>query len=398
MNPAGRETAFLEQAYWIVLNRKPSALELADQQRHHLNSDQVTLSHGLLQTQEFRRLRAAWQAGQETHPDPAALEQALTAIGPHEFFVERVYQSLLARSADEGGKQHYVGVLARGERRTNVARAMALSDEFEKRWSAVPCDTQLCELANPAKWDNPEWLSILRSLGLSDDRFSMHRKPYELTQFVYGCQKLGALTPEAEIVSIGAGHEIVLYWLANRVKRVVATDLYEGYWTERRGREGDPSVLDRPDDFAPFAYRQDHLTFMKMDGRYLDFPDNTFDIAYSLSSIEHFGGVDGAAQTIREMGRVLKPGGILAIATEYALAGPPGEDVFQPHEVHQLIAQPGLELVEPVDERVWNRFQTVPVDVVHDPYRTPHMVVHVFDTVFTSVMFFLRKLPSASPA
>ena len=56
MNPAGRDTAFLEQAYWIVLNRPPSALELADQQRHPLNSDQVGLSHGLLHTEEFRRL------------------------------------------------------------------------------------------------------------------------------------------------------------------------------------------------------------------------------------------------------------------------------------------------------------------------------------------------------
>lgn len=398
MDPAGRDQAFIEQAYWIVLNRPPSAIELADQRRHPLNSDQVTLSRGLLHSQEFRRLRSAWKAGQETHADPAALERALVALGPDSLFVERVYESLLARKPDSGGADHYVGVLARGERRTNVARAMALSDEFERRWAAVPCDTQLCELANPAKWDNPEWLEILRSLGLSDDRFSMHRKPYELTQFVYGCTRLGALTEDAEIISIGAGHEIVLYWLANRVKRVVATDLYEGYWTERRGKEGDPSVLTRPDEFAPFPYRQDRLTFLKMDGRYLDFPDNTFDIAYSLSSIEHFGGLEGAAQTIREMTRILKPGGILAIATEYALGGPPGEDVFQPHEIHQLASQPGLELVEPIDERVWSRFQTVPVDVVHDPYRTPHMVVHVFDTVFTSVMMFLRKLPSASPA
>ncbi|MBS1817804.1 MAG: methyltransferase domain-containing protein [Acidobacteria bacterium] len=395
MNPAGRDTAFLEQAYWIVLNRPPSAIELADQRLTHLNSDQVTLSRGLLHSNEFRRLRAAWRAGQETHADPAALERALVAIGPDPFFVERVYESLLARKPDDGGAAHYVGVLARGERRTNVARAMALSDEFETRWSAVPCDTQLCELANPAKWDNPEWMDLLRSLGLSDDRFSMHRKPYELTQFVYGCTRLGALTADAEVLSVGAGHEIVLYWLANRVKHVVATDLYEGYWTERRGREGDPSVLERPDEFAPFPYRQDRLTFMKMDGRQLDFPDNHFDIAYSLSSIEHFGGVDGAAQTIREMTRVLRPGGILALATEYALDGPPGEDVFQPHEIHQLIAQPGLQLVEPIDEAVWKRYSTVPVDVVHDPYRTPHMVVHVFDTVFTSVMLFLRKLPSA---
>jgi SAM-dependent methyltransferase len=395
MDIAGRDAAFIEQAYWIVLNRPPSASELDDQRRNHLNSDQVTLSRGLLQSQEFRRLRDAWKRGQETHADPARLESALKALGTDSFFVDRVYESLLARKPDAGGASHYVGVLARGERRTSVARAMALSDEFEQRWNAIPCDTQLCELANPAKWDNPEWMDLLRSLGLSDDRFSMHRKPYELTQFLYGCSRLGALTPDAEVVSIGAGHEIVLYWLANRVKRVVATDLYEGYWTERRGREGDPSVLDRPDEFAPFPYRQDRLSFLKMDGRSLDLPDHSFDIAYSLSSIEHFGGMEGAAQTIREMGRVLKPGGILGLATEYALAGPRGEDVFQPHEIHQLIAQPGLELVEPVDELVYRRYRTVPVDVVNDPYRTPHMVVRVFDTVFTSVMLFLRKLPPA---
>ncbi|MGC4081341.1 MAG: hypothetical protein QM736_04315 [Vicinamibacterales bacterium] len=104
MNPAGRDAAFVEQAYWIVLNRPPSPIELADQQLNHLNSDQVTLSRGLLHSQEFRRLRAAWRAGHETHADPPALERALQAIGPDAFFVERVYQSLLARSADAGGR------------------------------------------------------------------------------------------------------------------------------------------------------------------------------------------------------------------------------------------------------------------------------------------------------
>jgi SAM-dependent methyltransferase len=395
MDIAGRNSAFIEHTYWIVLNRPPSALELADQRAQHLNSDQVTLSRGLLASQEFRRLRAAWKDGVETHADPEALERALQALGSNDLFIVQAYERLLGRKPDEGGRAHYAGVLANGERRLNVARALALSDEFDTRVTAVPCDVQLCELANPAKWDNPEWIALLRSLGLSDERVAMHRKPYELTQFVYGCTKLGALTPDASVVSIGAGHEIVLYWLANRVNRVVATDLYEGYWTELRGREGDPSVLDRPDDYAPFPYRRDRLTFMKMDGRQLDFPDNTFDIAYSLSSIEHFGGMAGASQTIDEMTRILKPGGILALATEYALSGPPAEDVFQPHDIHTLITRPGLELVEPIDELVWKRYRTEPIDVVNTPYLTPHMVVRIGDTIFTSVMLFLRKLPSA---
>ena len=70
MDIAGRNSAFIEHAYWIVLNRPPSALELADQQEQHLNSDQVTLSRGLLYSQEFRRLREDWKKGRETHAAP----------------------------------------------------------------------------------------------------------------------------------------------------------------------------------------------------------------------------------------------------------------------------------------------------------------------------------------
>ena len=55
----------------------------------------------------------------------------------------------------------------------------------------VPRDTQLCELANPAKWDNEEWVDILRSLGLSDDKRLMHRKPYEFAQLIFGGRRLG---------------------------------------------------------------------------------------------------------------------------------------------------------------------------------------------------------------
>ena len=77
-----------------------------------------------------------------------------------------------------------------------------------------------------------------------------------------------------------------------------------------------------PPQYAPFDYRADRLSFMRMDGRALSFPDDEFDVVYSLSSIEHFGGLSGASQAMREMARVLKPGGVLVVATEYILSGP----------------------------------------------------------------------------
>ncbi|MEQ1727789.1 MAG: methyltransferase domain-containing protein [Vicinamibacterales bacterium] len=398
MNPAGRDAAFIEQAYWLLLGRAPSTLEAAEDQRRHLNSDQVGLGHGLLHSREFRRLRSAWRSGRETHDDAAGLETVLVRLFTPELFVQRLYELILGRAPDEAGARHYAAVLAAGERRVNIVRAIALSDECGRRFAAVPQDTQLCELANPAKWDNDEWLDLLRSLGLTDDKLAMHRKPYEFTQMLYGARRLGLLHEESSFISIGAGHEQVLYWLANHVGRVVATDMYEGVWQGERAREGDPTVLVDPDLYAPFPYRRDRLEFMKMDGRDLRFPDGTFDVAYSLSSIEHFGGTAGAGQTMREMARVLKPGGVLAIATEYVLSGPSCDETFQPSEIRDLIAMSGLDLVEPIDERVWHRYQTRPVRLDVDPYQSPHMLVQLGDTVFTSVMFFLRKPPSASPA
>lgn len=391
MNPAGRDAAFVTETYWLVLNRAPSPLELREQTGGVLNSDQPSLRYGLLDSDEFRRLRAAWRDGFESAADPAALEAALAGLGTDEYFVRRAYESILARWPDESGAAHYAGVLAGGERRTNVVRALALSEEFDAKRRAVPRDVQLCELANPAKWQNEEWLDILRSIGLSADTLLMHRKPYEFTQLIYGCRRLGMLRPDAAYVSIGAGHEQVLYWLANHVRRVVATDMYEGTWQGELAREGDPIVLEDPDKYAPFPYRRECLEFMKMDGRHLDFADGTFDVSYSLSSIEHFGGFDGACQTMREMARVIRHGGILALATEYVLSGPPHEETFQPEEIHALVRESGLELVEPIDEQVYRRYETPPVNVRLTPYRSPHMLVEMDGTVFTSVMLFLQK-------
>ncbi|PYR48706.1 MAG: hypothetical protein DMF89_14765 [Acidobacteria bacterium] len=349
-----------------MLGRAPWPHELRDETRHSLYGDQKTVLRGLLSSREFETIRSSWLANQEPHPDLSVVEAGLQTIGPDDAFIAFAYSFMLGRDVDAGGARHYADLLRSGAPRSRVIRALALSDEFERRRLNIPRDAQLCELANPAKWDNEEWTAVLRSLGLTDDKFLMHRKPYEFTQLIFGCRHLGVLTEDAVVVSVGAGHELVLYWLTNHVHRVVATDRYEGVWQDQQGRE-------------------------EMDGRQLGLRSGFADVVYSLSSIEHFGGVAGATTTIREMARVLRPGGVLALATEYVLAGPPHEETFQPDEIALLLRQPDLELVQPVDELVYQRYQFEPVDLYATPYRTPHMVVRFNDTVFTTVMAFLRK-------
>jgi SAM-dependent methyltransferase len=397
MHLAGPDrTRFVERAFWIALGRAPSPEELTRGLEGLHEGTRTTLVINLVTQPEAVRLRAGWASGQHTR-DPHELERGLRSLGSHESFVASAYEVLLGRRAEDSGLQHHAAALAKGDRRLDTLHNIVRSDEFQRRaaelltFGRVPRDVQLCELANPAKWDNPEWLEILRSVGHTDDKTSMHRKAYEFAQLVFGCRRLGVLTEEARVVSIGAGHEQVLYWLANHVGDVIATDMYGGAWNDARGHEGDPFVMTDPDLYAPFPYRRDRLRFLEMDGRSLAFRDGSFDIAYSLSSIEHFGGLDGAAAAVREMGRVLRPGGILVLATEYVLSGPPHDETFQPNELHRLLRQPGLELVEPIDERVYQRYESSIVDLYTHPYQSPHMVVRFGETVFTTVMVFLRK-------
>jgi SAM-dependent methyltransferase len=129
-----------------------------------------------------------------------------------------------------------------------------------------------------------------------------------------------------------------------------------------------------------------------MDGSRLAFRDQTFDIAYSLSSIEHFGGFEGARRSVADMTRVLKPGGILALATEWCVRGRAGGEVFSPDEVRRIIDHPSLQLVQPIDDRVWDRYDTEPVDLRVNRFQTPHMLLKDGDAVFTSVMMFLRRV------
>ena len=266
----------------------------------------------------------------------------------------------------------------------------------------------------------------------------LHRKYWEYAMLTFFLEDVGLLDDTAQVLSVGAGHEEVLYWLANRVGRVVATDIYgEGGFAQG---EADASMLTNPEAFAPYPYRQDRLDVRRMDARALEFPDQSFDAVFSLSSIEHFGSADDIARAAREIGRVLRPGGYAFIVTECFVdrhvlnskllqtgirvatlgrrcpnATPRRRaiDVFTPRELESRIVRPtGLELVQPLDRTITRSTRENPIlmfgdgrfEAAHAPW--PHILLQPQGSAFflraqgapfTSVALALHK-PSVRSA
>jgi SAM-dependent methyltransferase len=249
-------------------------------------------------------------------------------------------------------------------------------------------------LCRPLAWEDPAWRAAGRLLALPQHEGWLHRKAFEWTQCVYGLERLGALGDDRTALGVGAGHECVLYYLANRTRLTVATDLYEGEFADSIAEEASPEFLTNPAKFAPFRYREDRLVGLPADGLSLPFRDGSFDVVYSLSSIEHFGGHDRSAQAVREMARVLRPGGIACIATEFILDGGQHGEYFTFEDLTRWIigASPAFELVEPLDTTPPPaQYCDDPVRLPDEPLKTPHVVLSAGGWLFTSVVLFLRK-------
>jgi SAM-dependent methyltransferase len=188
-------------------------------------------------------------------------------------------------------------------------------------------------------------------------RGAEYRKYWEVAMSIRALRQLGALRDDAELLGVGAGTETTIYYLTNHVGRVFATDLYigAGAWDQSAPWR----MLASPDTFAPFPYRRDRLIVQHMDGRLLRYPDNTFDGIFSSGSIEHFGSMQSIANSAYEMGRVLKPGGILTLSTEFRIDGPAGGDgwdglrFFSREALNRYIVEAsGLEPVDDFDESI----------------------------------------------
>lgn len=80
-------------------------------------------------------------------------------------------------------------------------------------------------------------------------------------------------------------------------------------------------------DLREFKFRHPNFHFVLGDIRNTNFPDNFFDAAYAVSTLEHIGlsgrygvteeDLEGDARAVKEIGRILRPSGILLCTVPY---------------------------------------------------------------------------------
>ena len=237
----------------------------------------------------------------------------------------------------------------------------------------------------------------------------IHRKDWEWTLGIIAMKRFGKLNEKNTAIGVGAGKELVLFYLANRLGHLYATDLYNTKDWENFAPADFP---EDPSKYSPFPYNQSALTALRMDGTQLEFPSDSSDIVFSFSSIEHFGGENysGALKSLKEMERVLKPGGIAVVATEYIInnKNPPdltnqfyNERTIYSHLIDKLDR---MKLVEPLDltisqktldKGIIDASNAVDWDTsrVDDEFKqtTPYIVIKLGNILVTSIMLVFQK-------
>jgi SAM-dependent methyltransferase len=258
---------------------------------------------------------------------------------------------------------------------------------------------------------DPELVAVLRDIYAHEAGRSgvypagaEHRKPWEVAMSVRALRDFGALRPDADILGVGAGSEITVFYLTRQARRVVVTDLYLAPGKEWE-KVAPPLMMIAPERLSPIPFERERLEVLHMDGRWLRFPDDSFDGIFSSGSIEHFGDFEDIAAAACEMARVLKPGGVLTLSTELLLEGPagangwPGTMLFSAERLRrQVIEASGLEPVDSPDLAISPRTMATTrsllelVEAAENGREIfPHLVLTHEGQVFASVHLTLRK-------
>jgi SAM-dependent methyltransferase len=246
---------------------------------------------------------------------------------------------------------------------------------------------KFCKVADIEDWQQPEFQETASQLQLN----RKVRKTWEFIQVYNGLKELGLLDGNAHAIGLGVGHEPLIYAFTNVCQSVIATDLYDSQ-TWATASMATQQVYGK----NGFPYERDRLTVRHMDMTKIAYPDASFDFVWSCCSIEHVNNFAELHQVFAEIHRVLKPGGVAALTTEF---NPTDSPSYEPNmlftDVHwiehwltgnnPLIR--GFEWVDAIDFEITDHPGNQPT-----PRRQGGSIRAITrDIQLTSIAFFLRK-------
>lgn len=210
------------------------------------------------------------------------------------------------------------------------------------------------KLTDALDFFQPEVVAHIRSMG-EEPRF--HAKQWEYAQVLEARDRHA---PNAkDYVGVGCGREPLIPRLAERAQTLIASDLYDmaGAWAD---------ATQRPDRIWP------HLKGLRvhpMDMRRVDLPAESADFIWSLCAIEHVGDEDDVVDSVRQIGRLLRPDGVFVLTTEYTFdeksfyrsGRPSGTLSLSRDAIRRFFTETGLHCIEPVDLRLSTHPFNVPV-------------------------------------
>ncbi|HTJ74435.1 MAG TPA: FkbM family methyltransferase [Acidimicrobiales bacterium] len=176
---------------------------------------------------------------------------------------------------------------------------------------------KLCEIED---FSHPDLLAMLGEIR-PDSAAIADRRDWEMAMAARALRSRGGLHHDAVLLAVGVGPGDLLVHLSRHARQVFATERFHGAGSWRS--LAPVALMVEPSLVSP-ELDPTRLIVQHMDERDLRFPDDFFDSILWPGVISRFEELQDVANAAYEMGRVLKPEGVLTLSTDLRLNGPPG--------------------------------------------------------------------------
>ena len=169
--------------------------------------------------------------------------------------------------------------------------------------------------------------SIKREPVLGLKRLVLPVSYWRTAEFSYVWEQL-APVPKMRVLDLGSPKELALFLARDVNCEIVAVDILESAVELSRRY----AVATGCDGSGPGRVRSE-----VQDGRALPYEDNSFDAAFSVSVLEHIPD-NGDSLALRELVRVVRPGGVIVVTTPFDLQH---RDTFVQRTVYERSSERG---------------------------------------------------------